>query len=117
VIYFLFDTIQLVFSFAIIVAGDTLFVLIVAATVSVLGVLIGQQGAGHFGPLLGGEVYWWWYVMTGWIVALAVAYFVRFESGAWRKMRVIEKQFLKDGAALVRDVPEGEPVYEAPEAG
>jgi MATE family multidrug resistance protein len=114
-LYFIFDTIQLVFSFAIKGAGDTLFVLFVAAVTSAAGVILGQAGANTLGPLVGGSIYWWWYVMTGWILALAVAYFLRFESGVWQRMRVIEKQYLRDGPPPLGDLPSDTNVYEVPE--
>jgi MATE family multidrug resistance protein len=53
--------------------------------VSLLGVTIGQIGA-----RLGGGLYWWWLVVTGWIMVLGVVYLARFLQGKWRSMRVIE---------------------------
>jgi MATE family multidrug resistance protein len=83
--YCIFDAIQIVFSCAIKGAGDTRFVLATTAVVSLLGVTIGQIGA-----RLGGGLYWWWLVVTGWIMVLGVVYLARFLQGKWRSMRVIE---------------------------
>jgi hypothetical protein len=70
-------------------AGDTLFVLLVAATASIGSIAIGHIGASYFG----GGLYWWWGVMTVWLCALAMAYLARFVQGGWKRMRVIEKQY------------------------
>jgi MATE family multidrug resistance protein len=91
-LYFLFDTMQIIFACAIKGAGDTLFVMLVAGTVSLAGVTIGQIGSAYFG----GGLYWWWSVMTAWLFALAMAYLARFLHGDWRRMRVIEKKYLAD---------------------
>ncbi len=88
-LYFLFDTMQIVFACAIKGAGDTLFVMLAAGVVSFLGVTIGQIGSVYFD----GGLYWWWSVMTAWLFALAAIYLARFLHGGWRTMRVIEKQY------------------------
>jgi MATE family multidrug resistance protein len=89
-LYFLFDTMQIVFACALKGAGDTLFVLLVAGTASIASIVIGQLGATYYG----GGLYWWWTVMTVWLSALALAYLARFLHGGWKRMRVIEKQYL-----------------------
>jgi MATE family multidrug resistance protein len=83
--YCLFDALQIVFSSAIKGAGDTWFVLITSAVVSLAGVVVGQVGA-----IFGGGLYWWWCVITGWIITLSAVYLARFLQGKWRQMRVIE---------------------------
>jgi MATE family multidrug resistance protein len=88
-VYFLFDTMQIVFACALKGAGDTLFVLLVAGTASIVSITIGQIGAAYFG----GGLYWWWTVMTVWLSALAMAYLARFCHGGWKRMRVIERQY------------------------
>lgn len=91
-LYFLFDTMQIVFVCAIKGAGDTLYVLLVATVVSITSVVVGQLGAAYFG----GGLYWWWSVLTGWLLVLSLCYLGRFLQGGWKKMRVIEQQYLDD---------------------
>lgn len=88
-LYFIFDTMQIVFACAIKGAGDTFFVMMVAGTVSMTGVVVGQVGSQFFN----GGLYWWWTVITAWLFTLAMVYLARFLQGKWRTMRVIEKQY------------------------
>lgn len=90
-LYFIFDTMQIVFACAIKGAGDTLFVMLAAGTVSLISVTIGQIGSQFYG----GGLYWWWSVITAWLFTLALIYLVRFLQGKWRTMRVIEKQYIE----------------------
>lgn len=85
-IYCLFDTANIVFSFAIKGAGDTRFVLKTTFIMSGLPVVAAWIGIHYFN--LG--IRWCWLVLTGWILALGVIYLARFLSGQWRHMRVIE---------------------------
>ncbi|HTN75010.1 MAG TPA: MATE family efflux transporter [Pirellulaceae bacterium] len=104
-LYFLFDAAQIIFVCALKGAGDTWYVLLVAGTVSILSVTIGQLGTPTFAPLVGGGIYWWWYVITGWIFTLAVLYLARFLQGGWRTKRVIEEEFtLPAGVSLPNDL-------------
>jgi MATE family multidrug resistance protein len=111
--YCIFDCLQIMLSCALKGAGDTWFILLTSAVVSLLGVVVGQTGA-----FLGGELYWWWCVVTGWIVTLCVIYAVRFLQGKWKQMRVIEA----DGADRVEvdsafaDSPAVEPLVAAEQA-
>jgi multidrug resistance protein, MATE family len=91
-LYFIFDTMQIVFSCAIKGAGDTMFVMLVAGAVSLTSVVGGQIGATYFN----GGLYWWWSVMTAWLLALSMIYLARFLHGGWRRMRVIERQYTGD---------------------
>lgn len=88
-IYCLFDAMQMVFLSAIRGAGDTVFVLATTVTLSLAALIVGQAGVTYFG--LG--LFWWWYVLTGWICLLGLVYFARFLQGRWRTMRVIEPEF------------------------
>lgn len=92
-LYFLFDAAQIIFVCALKGAGDTLYVLIVAGVVSMASVAIGKFGSDSFAPLVGGPLYWWWYIITGWIFALAALYLGRFLQGGWRSKRVIESEY------------------------
>lgn len=90
-LYFIFDTMQIVFACAIKGAGDTLFVMLAAGGVSLVSVTIGQIGSQYFG----GGLYWWWTVITAWLFTLAMIYLARFLQGGWRHMRVIEQQYIE----------------------
>lgn len=98
-LYFLFDTMQIVFACAIKGAGDTLYVMLVAGSVSVGSVLVG-----HVGTWYGGGLYWWWTVMTAWLFLLAACYLGRFLQGGWREKRVIEQQYLDDGLTPTAEI-------------
>jgi len=84
--YCLFDTANIIFSFAIKGAGDTRFVLKTTFIMSWMPVVAAWVGIHKFG--LG--IRWCWLVLTAWILALGVIYLARFLSGKWREMRVIE---------------------------
>jgi MATE family multidrug resistance protein len=85
-IYCLFDSANIVFSFAIKGAGDTRFVLKTTFIMSGLPVLAAWLGIEYFD--LG--IRWCWLVLTLWILALGVIYLLRFLAGYWREMQVIE---------------------------
>ncbi|MEM8912541.1 MAG: MATE family efflux transporter [Planctomycetota bacterium] len=96
-IYVVFDAHQLILAGALRGAGDTWYVLAAFTVVSLAAVLLGI----YFEPTLdrledvtasstqSALAYWWW-VITGWVFALAVAMTARFMSGRWRSMRMVE---------------------------
>ena len=90
--YCLFDAVQIVLVGALKGAGDTRFVLLATSVISILSVILGRGGQ----VWLGWGLYGWWWVMTLWLLALAVVYLVRFLGGKWRSMRVIEAEYLAD---------------------
>jgi MATE family multidrug resistance protein len=83
--YVVFDAIQLILAGALRGAGDTWFVLLAGFTVSVLAVAVGYG----FEPAEQ-QLLWWWSVLTGWIIMLAIAMSLRFMQGRWKSMRMIE---------------------------
>jgi MATE family multidrug resistance protein len=85
-IYCLFDTTNIIFSFAIKGAGDTSFVLKTTCLMSGMPVVAAWAGTKYFD--LG--IQYCWTVLTIWILALGVIYYLRFRAGYWREMRVIE---------------------------
>lgn len=93
-IYCLFDSANIVFSFAIKGAGDTRFVLKTTFIMSGMPVAAAWIGIHYFN--LG--IKWCWLVLAAWILALGVIYLARFLSGYWREMRVIEHAPLPDVA-------------------
>jgi MATE family multidrug resistance protein len=85
-VYCLFDTMNIVFSYALRGAGDTRFVtlcvLVFAWPVMVIPTWL------VVGPDRG--LYWAWTFASAYIIALAMTYLFRFLQGHWRSMRVIE---------------------------
>ena len=89
-IYCVLDGIQIVFVGAIKGAGDTWFVLL--ATFFVSG---GSVGVGMvLQAYLGASLMLWWYVVAGWVAAMALAFWLRYVQGAWETKRVIEQPIL-----------------------
>jgi MATE family multidrug resistance protein len=88
--YTMLDMAQIVFVNAIKGAGDTRFVLLVTILLSGSAVTLGVLGQTQWNW----ELYSFWTVLTVWICSLGVIYMLRFLSGKWRKMRVIEQEYL-----------------------
>ncbi len=84
--YCVFDAFQTVFVGALKGAGDTRFVLgghVFAGTLAVVsGVTLNQFGWEG--------LYFWWSIITAWIVLLAVIFTLRYLQGGWQTKRVIE---------------------------
>jgi multidrug resistance protein, MATE family len=93
VLYLLFDSANLVFSFALRGAGDTAFVTLVAVALAWPVMVLPTIAA------------WWfhWGLYAGWAfvslytMLLTLVFFWRFRQGRWRSMRVIESPPLPPG--------------------
>ena len=85
-VYSLFDSINLIFNFALRGAGDTRFVTIVAVMLAWPIMVLPSWAAWRFGWGL----YWAWAFVTAYVIALALAFWIRFQMGRWKTMRVIE---------------------------
>jgi len=85
--YCVLDGIQIVFVGAIKGAGDTWFVLLATFLVSGGSVAVGMILQAY----LGASLMLWWYVVAGWVTAMAVAFWLRYVQGAWETKRVIEQ--------------------------
>lgn len=85
-VYSLFDSINLVFAFALRGAGDTRFVTLVALSLSWPLMVLPTAAALYFGWGL----YWAWTFASSYVIALAVVFLLRFRTGRWKTMRVIE---------------------------
>jgi MATE family multidrug resistance protein len=85
-VYSLFDSINLVFAFALRGAGDTRFVTLVALGLAWPLMVLPTAAALHFGWGL----YWAWTFVSSYVIALAVVFLLRFRVGRWKAMRVIE---------------------------
>jgi MATE family, multidrug efflux pump len=80
------DAVNLTFAFALRGAGDTRFVSLMtfglAWPIMVVPTFVVVRS--------GGSVYWAWVFATAHIFAMAVCFFLRFRTGRWKAMRVIE---------------------------
>jgi multidrug resistance protein, MATE family len=85
-IYSLADAVNVTFSFALRGAGDTRFVSLLtfalAWPIMVLPTIFVVQS--------GRSIYWAWGFATAYIIAMAGCFTLRFRSGRWKSMRVIE---------------------------
>jgi MATE family multidrug resistance protein len=86
-VYSLFDSINLVFCFALRGAGDTRFVTMVALLLAWPIMVLPTYLAWRFDWGL----YWCWAFASAYIIALAITFMIRFRMGKWQTMRVIEK--------------------------
>jgi MATE family multidrug resistance protein len=85
-VYSVADSVNLTFSFALRGAGDTRFVSLLtfalAWPIMVVPTFVVVQS--------GGSIYAAWVFATAYIVAMAGCFYLRFRTGKWKKMRVIE---------------------------
>jgi len=85
-VYSVADSVNLTFSFALRGAGDTRFVSLLtfalAWPIMVVPTFLVVRA--------GGSIYAAWVFATAYIIAMAVCFFLRFRSGRWKSMRVIE---------------------------
>ena len=97
--YCIFDTGNIIFSAALKGAGDTRFVMWVSILLNWLIMVIPSWLAVTF--LKGNaRLYAAWVALTGYVCALAILFLLRFLTGKWETMRVIEKV-----PALVGSIP------------
>jgi multidrug resistance protein, MATE family len=91
--YCVFDSFQVIFSGVLKGAGDTLFVLLghaIAGFGTVGLAIVGQKLFGWDG------LYYWWGVISVWVVVLAIIFTARYLHGGWKTKRVIEPDLLAD---------------------
>ena len=85
--YNFLDAMLIIFVSAIKGAGDTRFVLYTSLIMATLLAVMSWVAV----EVLGSGLYECWAIITGFIVGLGVIYFLRFQAGNWKSMRVIEK--------------------------
>jgi MATE family multidrug resistance protein len=103
--YCFFDALQIVFVGALRGAGDTRFILLNTSCISLLAIATGYWLQDQFDwKETGYALYGWWWVLTGWLLALGVTYVLRFEQGRWKTMRVIEPDLNVESPAGATDL-------------
>jgi MATE family multidrug resistance protein len=85
-VYCLFDSANLIFSFALRGAGDTRFVTLAALGPAWLVMVVPT----YLSVILGWGLYWAWTFASAYIGILAIIFVARFRYGKWKTMRVIE---------------------------
>jgi MATE family multidrug resistance protein len=87
-VYSVVDSVNLTFAYALRGAGDTRFVTLatfgLAWPIMVLPTFLVVSA--------GGSVYWAWWFATAHIFAMAGCFYLRFRTGKWKAMRVIEPE-------------------------
>jgi MATE family multidrug resistance protein len=91
--YCVFDAIQIVFAGVLKGAGDTMVVLLGHTAAGMGTVGLGVLGMWIFGW---GGLYYWWTVITVWVIVLAVLFTARYVHGGWQSKRVIEPDVLDE---------------------
>ncbi len=86
-LYSLFDSMNLVFSFALRGAGDTRFVTAVSLALAWPIMVVPSWAAWYYGWGL----YWAWTFASAYVIALGFTFLMRFRAGKWKSMRVIER--------------------------
>ncbi len=94
-LYSVFDVLNIVFASALKGAGDTRFVMYLVAALST-GILVVPSYVAI--EVLGAGVVATWAIGTMYISVLGIGFYLRFRGGAWRRMRVIERQPVRAGA-------------------
>jgi MATE family multidrug resistance protein len=87
--YCVFDAFQVIFAGVLKGAGDTHFVLLghlFAGGTTVSGGVLGSYLFGWDG------LYYWWAVISVWVILLAILFTWRFFQGGWQTKRVIEPE-------------------------
>ncbi len=87
VVYSFFDSMTLIFSFALRGAGDTRFVTVATLVLSWPLMVLPTLGVWYYQ----GSLYWAWTFASIYIVTLGLMFLARFRAGKWKSMRVIEQ--------------------------
>jgi MATE family multidrug resistance protein len=86
-VYSLFDSMNIVFSFALRGAGDTRFVTAMSLALAWPIMVVPTWAAWHYGWGL----YWAWTFASTYVICLGFTFLFRFRAGKWKSMRVIER--------------------------
>jgi MATE family multidrug resistance protein len=91
VVYMIFDGCQIPFQFAIKGAGDTAFVMKVIAALSIILEIIPTYLVINVFKL---GIYTAWLITMAYGVALLIIFYLRYKSGKWKQMRIIEMKVI-----------------------
>ena len=87
-VFSMFDTLNIVFASALKGAGDTRYIMVVIIVASALVLVIPSYVAI---VLLGAGVSVGWGIASAYVIAMGLAFLLRFLGGKWRTMQVIER--------------------------
>jgi MATE family multidrug resistance protein len=104
-VYSLADCGNIVFSFALRGAGDTRFVTFMVLSLAWPLMVVPTWAAWYFGWGL----YWAWTFASAYIIALGVAFLLRFRAGKWKSMRVIEREEAEEPDGEAATIPQPAP--------
>lgn len=93
-IYCMLDAGQVIFVSALRGAGDTAFVFLVSTGVPLCAVLFGKAMRPSIESWGVSGLYWWWSIVTLWLLLLFFVFGARFLQGKWKSMRVIEPEVI-----------------------
>lgn len=86
--YCVFDAFQVTYAAALKGAGDTTFILWCTVVNSIFFVTLGIAGMNFIS--VENQLAWWWGIITGWILMYAVVFVLRYRTGKWMEMSVID---------------------------
>ena len=86
--YNLLDAVMIVYVSAIKGAGDTRFILKVTIIMATLLTSLSYLAV----EMLQLSIYWCWSLAIGWVWVMGVTFWLRYRTGKWRSMRVIETE-------------------------
>lgn len=97
--YNMFDATQIIFVSALKGSGDTMFIMLVSFVMATA-----LAGASYVAvEYLGVGIYGCWVLIVIWLIIIAAVYLLRFMTGKWRHMRVIEQVHHAQGATHDED--------------
>jgi MATE family multidrug resistance protein len=104
-VYSLFDSLNVIFSFGLRGAGDTRFVTLVSLVLAWPLMVVPTWAAWRYDWGL----YWAWGFASLYIIAMGFIFLLRFRTGIWKSMRVIETTVVEAPMAALEPEPEGQP--------
>lgn len=99
-LYCLFDSMNLVFSFALKGAGDTRFVTLATVTLA-WPILVLPTWLAWYCDL---GIFWAWGALCSYVVTLGLTFLLRFRQGRWKTMRVIEAAAVDEAVPAVEGI-------------
>ena len=101
-VYTVFDSMNMIFGSALKGAGDTKFVMISNIFLTVFVLVLPSFVLIKFGNI---DIFSAWYIASIYIIVLGFSFLIRFLSGKWKSMRVIEETHLPVSGRCYPEVP------------